>query len=365
MLTIIYPYRNRDTERIKRSLDSLQQQTVQDFNVYFVDYGSDKEIAAAIASLVEKYDFAEYRYLSTQFQPWNKSKALNSVIKHLKEGYCFVADVDMIFHPQFVERAISLQKEETATYFKVGFLSETESQKELAFEDYTIDFPSTDEATGLTMFSVPTLHAIRGFDEFYHFWGSEDTDVHVRLKNNGVKVEFYDKEILMLHQWHPGYRNKEKAQLTTELQLEGIVRLNYQHLKGVKKNKTTDVNPDGWGDVMTSSHFEELFNYTGDVITLTNKIEEIDHFLFVILKNLPLGISSFEIVEDTTKDTLKYKIKKTVGKKVSAYYSLKEVNDKLLLHIISFYRNYPYIYSVSEAQNSIKFTLIKPTLDAT
>ena len=77
MITIIYPYRNREAERVKRSLNSLAQQINKEFKVVFVDYGSKKDIAVKIKDLVEKYAFCSYYYLHTELQPWNKSKALN------------------------------------------------------------------------------------------------------------------------------------------------------------------------------------------------------------------------------------------------------------------------------------------------
>ena len=194
MLTLIYPYRNRNIERVKRSLDSLKCQTVSDFSVQFVDYGSELEISSAIETLLKNYAFVNYQYYPTQFQPWSKCIALNSVIKGLKEGFCFVADVDMIFHPEFIAKAISLQKENTSTYFKVGFLNAEETKLSKNYSDYKVDFESEEGATGLTMFPFAALQKLQGFDEFYHFWGAEDTDMHVRLRNDGQTVNFYDSE---------------------------------------------------------------------------------------------------------------------------------------------------------------------------
>ena len=58
MATIIYAYRNRDESRIKMSLDSLKNQTNQNFKVVFVDYGSESKLAANIQKLVESYSLA-------------------------------------------------------------------------------------------------------------------------------------------------------------------------------------------------------------------------------------------------------------------------------------------------------------------
>jgi hypothetical protein len=360
MLTLIYPYRNRNIEHVKRSLDSLKNQTLLDFNVQFVDYGSAVEIASSLESLLKNYDFVNYQYYPTQFQPWNKSIALNSVIKELDEGFCFIADVDMIFHPEFVAKAISLQKQNTSTYFKVGFLNEEETKLTKNYPDYKTDFESTDGATGLTMFPVKALQKLRGFDEFYHFWGAEDTDMHVRLRNDGHDVNFYDSEILMLHQWHPSYRSKESSKISEELQLSGIVQLNHYRLNQAKANVNTIVNRINWGLPLNQTGFELLQNFKGEARQITNKKEAIDHFLFCELSEVKNEVTHFIISEDDFQNSLKYKAKKSLGKKVPTYYTMKEINDMLLLHIISFYRNYHYNYQVFQEENSLQLTIYKP-----
>ena len=55
MITILYPYRNRDLERVKRSLDSLTLQTDQRFKVLFVDYGSTPKQAYLVKQLINNY----------------------------------------------------------------------------------------------------------------------------------------------------------------------------------------------------------------------------------------------------------------------------------------------------------------------
>ena len=116
-ITILYAYRNREISRVKRSLDSLASQTKQNFNVIFVDYGSKKETASEIKELVKHFSFCNYHYLFSELQPWNKSKAFNYVLKNLDSEYCFTADVDMIFHPEFTTVLEKKCNPDKATYF--------------------------------------------------------------------------------------------------------------------------------------------------------------------------------------------------------------------------------------------------------
>ncbi len=347
LLTLIYPYRNRDLERLKNSLDSLKNQTVSDFEVFFVDYGSEEKMAKMAKILCGEFDFVTFNFFSTQFQPWNKSKALNTVIKNVNTDYCFVADVDMIFHPQFVEKTLKFQAKNKTIYFQVGFLKKDEARKVTDFSSYKNYRRSTHEATGLSMFPVKILKELRGFDEFYHFWGAEDTDMHVRIRNAGYEVEFYDQEVLMLHQWHPSYRSSESGELSKELQLSGIVQLNHQHLKHALEYKTTSVNRENWGECITLEELNELEKARVNLV-LDNEQRKIDHLLYVVMPEAKNEILKITIKKDPFQNSPKFKVKKLMGKKVPEYYTLKKINDKVLLHIISFYRDKPYTFKISK-----------------
>ena len=356
MLTIIFPYRNRDLTRVENAFISLKEQTCDNFEVKFVDYGSNVETAGKVRELCAGFPFVNYCYCYTQFQPWNKSRALNSIIKTLESGYCFVADVDLIFHPEFIEKAIQLQDGNKSTYFQVGFLSEAvELQDLFTTGKYR---KSTREATGLSMFPVKVLQELRGLDEFYHFWGAEDTDMHVRLENAGYEVHFYDKEILLLHQWHPSYRSTEKKTLTEDLQIKGIVQLNHQYLQNARSNKRILVNPKTWGEVMNSTQLKSLVEQP-IMLNLDNDKKKVDELVYGQLPQLVKGIFKVQIRENSFSRSFRFHLKRVAGRKVPEFYSLKEVNDLVLIHLISFYRDCPYIFQVNKKTGTIIFGIIK------
>lgn len=356
MLSIIYPYRNRDLNHVQNSLESLSDQTCKEFEVFFVDYGSDLEISENVKDLCDKYSFINYKYYSVRDQPWNKSRALNSVIKNLSEGFCFIADVDMIFDNSFIQQAIQLQEPNKSVYFQVGFLGRQDSNKKRKFEEFQNYRISSHEATGLSMFPVEVLHELRGYDEFYHFWGAEDTDIHERIKNAGYKLEFYTDNILMLHQWHPSYRVKESPKLTTELQLSGIVTLNHQHLRSLRRKESNSVNPVKWGEIMSKTELDELLNAEVDMKLTTEKIciEDLLYGQFPSIENRAIKI---KITKSLAHNSWRYRTKKFLNKKVLSYYSLKDANDLILLHLISFYRNKPYYYKIIDSGKTIEFAV--------
>jgi len=356
MISIIYPYRNRDIKRVQRSFESLKNQSVQNFEVYFVDYGSEPENSVKVQELCSDYPSIKYSNHATRFQPWNKAKALNSVIKNLETKFCFVADIDMIFHPEFVKAAISLQKPEHSVYFKVSFSESGDKLDGIKPEDFDKFRHSDHHATGLTMFSVKALKRINGFDEFYHLWGAEDTDIHFRLRNAGFKVEFYEEEILMLHQWHESYRVSEKAGLNAEFQIKNIVQLNHQHLKYAEEYGITKVNSEGWGKVMTAKQESELLNCSIKM-NINDEKRTIENLIYGVLSSQSDGIFKVNISESENKEEFKNRLKKLAGKKIPEFYTMKEINDLLLMHIISFYRDRPYIFQIAKDLKSITIAI--------
>jgi len=202
------------------------------------------------------------------------------------------------------------------------------------------------------------LKAINGFDEFFHFWGAEDEDVHSRLLLNGLELLFYDSGVLLLHQWHQSYRKSEQKKITQDLQLSNITRINMQHQLNNKRSKSIIVNQKGWGASIIKEEFGQLEKQESAKEILNSK-EEIDHFLFFELPNFSGGNLNVNFSEDDFQSSIKYQIKKNIGKKVPEYYSLKEINDKLLLHLISFYNDYNYSFKISDDLKIIHFKIKK------
>lgn len=353
MVTLIYPYRNRSLDRIKKSLDSLKEQDSSQFEVKFIDYGTNLALANRVKKLVESYRFCTYQYSYTEYQPWNKSRALNIIIKQLTTDFCFVADIDMMFANNFVSKLNEVKNSMRATYFQVGFLSEEESKKNIPFKDYVPKFLSNSEATGLTLFPVKKLQELNGFDEFFHFWGAEDTDIHHRLRNYGVDVKYFDDEVLMLHQWHVSFPVNKKRQFNKEFDLDNVALLNHKHKDMNLSLGVTKVNENGWGEVLSSETFELLNGKTIDR-AFSNKKTDVDYMINSFFSKMKNQIIGLEVIFEPT-NNIKNLVKTTIGKRVEKYYTMKEVNNLLLTHIIAHLRNKSYIYKVAE--DGLKITL--------
>lgn len=358
MITLLYTYKNKDLRRVKKSLDSLLNQTNKAFEIVFVDYGSDDFYKNALSELLTEYQNVKYIYSYHKDQPWSRAKALNIGIKQVDTEFVFMSDIDMIFRYDFIEKLYLLKSDKMSVCFRVGFLDEEESKQDKSFESYKIKHLSGVGAEGLSLFSTSALKKIQGFDEFFHFWGAEDEDVHNRLLNKGLQKHFYQEEVLMLHQWHVSYRRSESMKLAKELQLSNIVRINQHHLKYNKKHNVLQANCNQWGNIISELEYNELKKPL-QTQRISNLKSEIDHFLFFEIDNLPSGAFRFQFLESNVASSLKYRVKKMLMKPVQGYYEMKEINDKLLLHLISFYNTNHYTYIVGDDLKSIELTIKK------
>lgn len=353
MTTVVLTYRNREINNIDKCLNSLSIQSTKDFNVVLVNYGSSLEYSNSLSECVKKHEFVHLINCDVQQQLWNKCRAINIALKQCNTSHFFVGDVDMIYHPNFIETLNKLKSDANTTYFQVGFLSESESKHDKKFEDYSISFKSDEGATGMTFFKTDVLKSINGFDEFYHGWGSEDTDVHKRLINAEFKVDFYDKEVLMLHQWHTKlYRTKDSLEpFHTYLE-----QINHEYLKLTDKLNKTKANSNFDFGVYNQDNYADL-DRIENCYYITNKAAEVKAMLYNVLT-----VQKNKVIQIIVKPNPEYKsfkqfVKRKVGKKTINFLDMDTVNNTLLEAIITKLRNCPYKFQYNQKQKIINLTI--------
>lgn len=337
MITICFTYRDREVKLVQKCLDSLAQQSNSNFSVIFINYGSDIAYTVALKELLNDYSFITYFEFETKFQLWNKSKAINFALKASQSDYFFVADVDLIFKKDFMEFLHEIKINDNVIYFKVGYLSKDESIIVKEFDEYEIKHYSSEEATGMTLYPRKILLNINGYDEFFHGWGSEDTDVHNRLRNADYEVKYFEEKLYLIHQWHlKNYRSKNSsAPFHSALEKNNMYYCDHvKLLKKVKANTTSD-----WGIVYAKN---EIVN-TNEIV-ITNQKSEIDALTLGSIKTDNTQIV-LKVILHKDFNSLKNKIKKIIGKKALDFYSLDDVNNKLLEMLINHFRNSNYEFN--------------------
>ena len=355
-ITIVFAYRNRDVKRLEICFKSLALQTHKGFNVILVDYGSDEQYSAEVFRVVGKFDFVNYYYIGHDGLLWNKSKALNFGILESETDYIVTADVDLLFKENFVEALIDLKSQSSFTLFRIGYLSSEETKNQQIHLNFkTISTTHVGDTFGIGLYPKSVLTSIRGLDEFYHFYGSEDEDLNMRVQLFGATLKPCS-ELMLYHQWHSRYPRKIDESLTIQPRLRNILRINQRHFLQHKAHKIITVNEPSWGQPFSKEHLEVLKSPTASY-QLTNVEAYVIHFFEEELPKCNKGIYKIVIEEDDYYNTIKYKLKVLFKKQTQPYLSMKAVNDVVLKAILFRYRDYNYSYVVSKDLKKITFIL--------
>ena len=357
-ISIIYANRNRDSERIKISLESLQQQSTENLEVVFVDYGSNSTRIEEYRQLFQTFSFVHFYPLEVSQLLWNKSKALNYGIQKAAFSNIFIADVDLIFQPGSLSFFQELANPEKFFLFRLGYLSEAESgklRKNYEFKD--LKPHRVGSVNGMLLAAKEALLKVNGLDEFFHFYGAEDEDLFARLEHVGYTKTKVEKEIYFYHNWHKSFSGSEDKLLTGNPRIKNIMRINQRHflrnkdLKLIKPRRQT-----GMGETISPARSKLLKNPSRE-FQIKNIEAHVEHFLREELASAKGEILQVEFVEDPYYHSLKHRIKKLTGRQTQPYISMKQVNDMLLKEILFNYRDHNYSFQIAEDLKRISFCI--------
>lgn len=355
--SIIYANRNRSPERIAGSFNSLKKQSANNFEVVFVDFGSDPELVKEYRKVAASFDFVRFHNLDVSQLLWNKSKALNFGILKATSPYIFIADVDLIFHPESLSLFNKLAAPGKFYLFKLGYLNEKESLKlssEYEFED--LKSIRSGAVNGMVLAEKKAFLKVGGLDEFFHFYGAEDEDLFARFENAGYSKEEIDSEYFY-HNWHKSFSGSEDILITKNPRVKNIMRINQRHFQRNRERGVIKPYQQNNMGVTVSPEESSILNKPSQVFEIKNILSHVEHFL---REELPLykGESvEVRFVEDPYFSTYKHKIKKSLGMQTQVYISLKEVNDIVLKEILFRYRDSNYSFHVNDDFKSVTFRI--------
>lgn len=249
-ISIIFGFRNRELIRVERCLQSLQNQSLQNFIVIFIDYGSALKLAIDVKKLVEKYPFTQYIYSDTRGMFWNRSHALNTGIKLAATEYIMTSDIDLIFNPHFLETVSNYLDKTSEIHISAYVLAEKFKNWNNLFNNKKAIISKTRGTSALGLSQTvhkSFLEKIRGFDEFYRIWGVEDNDLNIRLKSLNIKTVWIPlNESPVYHQWHPTTGTRSKTNLP-----KGWERFLSRYMENNKF--ITKRNPTDWGTILNKN----------------------------------------------------------------------------------------------------------------
>lgn len=355
-ITIVFAFRNRDVTRLALCFKTLELQTHKHFKVLLIDYGSDQAYAEAVLKVTQLFDFVSYYYIGHSGLLWNKSKALNFGIRQTTTDYIVTADVDLLFKENFVDTLTKLKSPQHYSLFKIGYLSEQETKKQQQQLQFNAIFSKhVGDTYGIGLYPKSVLERVGGLDEFFHFYGSEDEDLNLRVALLGTVLKPCS-ELMLYHQWHPRYPQKIDYKLTVQPRLRNILRINQRHFLKHKADNVLTVNGTSWGQPFSIKHLEVLETPTVSC-HLTNVEAYVIHFFEEELPKLNKGVYRIIIEQDDYYNSIKYQLKVLLKKQTQPYLSMKAVNDLVLKVILFRYRDYNYSYSITEDLKRITFIL--------
>ncbi len=221
-VTVLIGIRNRTDHRLSLALRSIREQQYREAAVQAVviDYGSEPIAAERAAAVCREFGASLVRVETTDV--WSRSRCLNIGIRRATSKFLLTSDVDIIFSPSYITEAVQRLRESPLSIVCARMLDLPEPTSDVLRG-------ASESAAGLRMHdlkptSTPRLNwayhpsiamtytafyqFIRGYDEFYELWGSEDDDLFRRLTKLGLEANVIDSDdAFYLHQWHPKYEN--------------------------------------------------------------------------------------------------------------------------------------------------------------
>ena len=250
LLSVVVPVRDRPRTTLINCLRSLRWQRCDPAAIEIVlsDYGSDAEHAAAMVDLAARFEARVTRH--DERGDWNRSRALNFGIQAAQGRYVLSTDADVIFAPDFLPAILDVHErlpDRALVLCAVLDLPRSVPAREWELGDFPalraaarprwVLFPSSLGTGACQSASREFFFRVRGYDERYVHWGSEDSDLRDRACAFGLEPVWISHRTSMLHQWHPTRRytrllQNRKNALRHFLTRGRIVR-----------------NPTGWGDL--------------------------------------------------------------------------------------------------------------------
>ncbi len=252
-ISVVIGVRNRLDYRLENALKSIRNQDYfQDMiEIILVDYGSDISFVEKFKKLCNRFD-ADYIRVDN-VNVWNRSHALNIGIKKCNTKYVLCSDVDIIFEKNyFYECLKELQRDSMQIVWRdmldlferdisEGFdvVKGYDFLKKKSVLRAKIEKSNYSFGLGIIFTLKKHFFEIRGYDEYYTYWGCEDDDIAKRFKMCGLKFKNISDRASYLHQWHPKYEGLDEKK-------ENIIKRNRNYFKRINSVLR---NESGWGIV--------------------------------------------------------------------------------------------------------------------
>ena len=230
-ITVVIGTQNRADYRLANALTSIRGQSLprEAIRIIVVDYASRPEQARTTAEMCREYDA---RYVQVDGpRVWSRARCLNIGLRQVDTKFSMTSDADVLLSPRYLASALAVLKEDPMSVVcspmrdlpevSVGLLKRAAlTDGELKLEDWrarSTPRPESGFHPSITVSYTAYYQLIRGYDEYYEVWGSEDHDLMRRLRYVGLDPRVAGPQDFYLHQWHPKFEGVREGANANEI----------------------------------------------------------------------------------------------------------------------------------------------------
>jgi hypothetical protein len=254
-ITVVIPVRNRVDYRLRNALISVSGQRYDqgDVRITVVDYASEPCAAAQLKCLSNEFGANYVR--AEAAGPWSRAHSSNIGIRLAQTKFVVSTDADVIFAENFLCESVRALRERPLSVVYSQCLDLPESCERqlqvLASRHGPLDLDDLrrksrairrygHESVGINASYTFFYHLIRGYDEYFKCYGSEDDDLAQRFLYLGLHPVSVSARTYYLHQWHPQhFRKPDETYACVSDENEVYYATNHSILR----------NQEGWGEI--------------------------------------------------------------------------------------------------------------------
>lgn len=233
-------------EALELVLNSIQTQSKMPDEILIADDGSREETAELIASYRSKLPVPIVHEWQEDLG-FRKAKILNKSIANSGSDYIIQIDGDCILHPQFIEDHTASAKKNVYLYgSRVNILPEAVEkvleEKIISFNIFSQEIKNKTRALHIPFLSEmfrphPNISKkfrgcnvsfwrndfvkVNGYNEDFEGWGREDSDLAIRMGNNGVMAKRLRYAGIVYH-IHHNINSKQNLETNNRIQETAI-----------------------------------------------------------------------------------------------------------------------------------------------
>lgn len=225
---IIGTYNNLDI--LETTLAAFSVQSARNFEIVLADDGSNQHYPPILTRWASKFAHGII-HITQEKRGFRKARVLNRAVIVSRFDPLIVSDMDCVPHPDFVRNHLAYVKPGTAitgrrTHVRKDVLPDAQAilSRGLGFTplqliklrltgkariiEHGFVSPVLYESANVRLhgsnFSVyrQDIVAVNGWNEQFEGWGDEDSDLGVRLQNNGVRIRNLRNKVVQFHVMH-------------------------------------------------------------------------------------------------------------------------------------------------------------------